>query len=320
MTPKERAIAALTGEIPDEVPTFELAVLITREVFGRTFFQGEKNDSKPWKERERMVRHNAQLYVDIAERYEHSIIMVTHMPSSIFPQRDEELFHILRCIREMAGDKYLLITHGDGTFAIPPGDDMETFCYEIVDHPEEFESKAEKMADEAIERAKRYIDGGIDGFALCADYAFNSGPFLSPSMFSRFITPYLFRIIRMMREWGAYVIKHTDGNIMPIIDQLISCQPHALHSLDPMAGVDIKEVKEKYGKKVCLCGNVNCALLQTGTKEEIQQSAEYALKYGKPGGGYIFSTSNCIFEGMPPENYEFILEIWRKRRSYNTGG
>ena len=87
------------------------------------------------------------------------------------------------------------------------------------------------------------MDAGVDSFILCSDYCFNSGPFLSPAMFREFITPYLAQIIEAIRADGAYAIKHTDGNIMPILDQLIECRPHALHPLDPMAGVDIKEVK-----------------------------------------------------------------------------
>ena len=115
---------------------------------------------------------------------------------------------------------------------------------------------------------------------------------------------------------GAYTIKHTDGNIMPIIDQLVDAGPHALHSLDPMAGVDIKEVKQKYGDRVALCGNVHCAHLQTGTEQQIRDSAEYCLKWGKPGGGYIFCTSNCVFRGMPLDNYKLIHRIWTENRDY----
>ena len=115
---------------------------------------------------------------------------------------------------------------------------------------------------------------------------------------------------------GCYAIKHTDGNIMPIIDMLVETNPHALHSLDPMAGVDIKTVKERYGGRVALCGNVNCALMQTGTDDEVRESAQYALQYGKPGGGYIFCTSNVAFSGMPSERYTMILDIWRKNRDY----
>ncbi len=103
---------------------------------------------------------------------------------------------------------------------------------------------------------------------------------------------------------------------MPILDQLVQANPHALHSLDPQAGVDIAEVKRLVGHKVCLIGNVNCAFLQTGTDEQVMESARYALKNGMLGGGYIFSTSNCIYTGMPLERYELMLDVWKKEGSY----
>lgn len=58
------------------------------------------------------------------------------------------------------------------------------------------------------------------------------------------MTPFLKKLIAGYRSMGFYVIKHTDGNIMPIIDQLVDTNPHALHSLDPQAGVDIAEIKK----------------------------------------------------------------------------
>ena len=103
---------------------------------------------------------------------------------------------------------------------------------------------------------------------------------------------------------------------MPILDQLVECGPHALHSIDPMAGVDIREVKRLVGDKVCLCGNVHCAAMQTGTEEDVIASAEYCLTYGKPHGGYIFCTSNVPFKGMPPERYRLILDVWKRMRDY----
>jgi uroporphyrinogen decarboxylase len=58
------------------------------------------------------------------------------------------------------------------------------------------------------------------------------------------------------------------------------------------------EIKRLVGDKVALIGNVNCGLLDSGTDEEVIASARYALQHGMPGGGYIFSTSNCIYTGM----------------------
>ena len=91
---------------------------------------------------------------------------------------------------------------------------------------------------------------------------------------------------------------------------------HALHSLDPQGGVDIAELKRRYGSRVCLIGNVNCGLIDTGTDEQVIESAHYALKHGMPGGGYIFSTSNCVYTGMRLERYELLLDIWRKEGNY----
>jgi len=35
------------------------------------------------------------------------------------------------------------------------------------------------------------------------------------------------------------------------------------------------------------------------------------------GGGYVFSTSNCVYTGMPLQRYELMLDIWRKEGQYS---
>lgn len=62
---------------------------------------------------------------------------------------------------------------------------------------------------------------------------------------SEYITPYLKDILDTYRRMGYYTIKHTDGNIMPILDQMVECGPDALHSLDPQGGAVLSEVKKR---------------------------------------------------------------------------
>jgi len=81
---------------------------------------------------------------------------------------------------------------------------------------------------------------------------------------------------------------------MPILDSLVSANPHALHSLGPQGSVDIAEVKRLVGDKVCLIGNINCAALQTGTDEKVIKSCRYALKNGTPNSG-IFTVQATVF-------------------------
>lgn len=187
----------------------------------------------------------------------------------------------------------------------------------IYEHPEAAKAKADARVNRMLEKAERLAKhGGLDGFALCADYCYNDNPFLPPEMFAEVVTPYLAKLCGGLRDLGFYVIKHTDGNIMPILDQLVSARPHALHSLDPQGGVDIAEVKQRYGRELCLIGNVNCGLLNSGTEEEVINSVRYCLMHGMPGGGYIFSTSNCVYTGLPLERYELMWNIWHEEAFY----
>lgn len=316
MTPKERFISALKRKpLQGRVPHFELVFFLTMEAFGklhpsqRHYAQWDQMEEKERRlHREDMV----DLYIKTAERFEHSAIFIQPNPCT-----DDETLRMIDLIRERTGDRYFLMLHGDATPSIPSGGDMQAYSYQLADEPEKLKAGTDSEVNEALERAARLKrKGGLDGFALCSDYCLNTGPFLSPSQFSEFVTPYLAKLIKGYRDLGYYSIKHTDGNIMPIVDQLVDAKPDALHSLDPQAGVDIAEVKRLYGKKVCLIGNVNCAKLDTGTDEEVDQAVRYALRYGMPGGGYIFSTSNCIYTGMRLSRYERMLAIWRKEGNY----
>jgi uroporphyrinogen decarboxylase len=254
----------------------------------------------------------AETHIATAERFGHGAIFIHPNPNTV-----EEIQWMVDLIRERTGDRYFLMVHGDATFSIPSGDEMAVFSYRLVDEPQRLKRDAEERVVSALRRAEKLQkSGGLDGFALCADYCFNTGPFLRPNQFSEFVTPYLAKLIEGYRDMGFYTIKHTDGNIMPIIDQLVQTRPHALHSLDPQAGVDMAEVKRLYGDQVCLIGNVNCGLLDTGSEGQVVNSARYALAHGMPGGGYIFSTSNCIYTGMRLSRYELMLDVWREEGNY----
>jgi uroporphyrinogen decarboxylase len=316
MTPRERFIAALERRpLTGRVPHFELVFFLTMEAFGKLHFsQRHYGQWDQMEEKERQLHRNdmADLYLATAERFEHSAIFLHPNPGSL-----EETFRLIDLIREKSGDRYFLMMHGDATYGIPSGGSMEAFSCRLVDEPEKVKAEADAMVNHALQWAERLrAHGGLDGFALCSDYCLNAGPFLSPTQFSEFVTPYLAKLIQGQRDLGFYTIKHTDGNILPILDQLVQANPHALHSLDPQAGVDIAEVKRRYGDRVCLIGNVNCGLLDTGTDAECAESVRYALRHGMPGGGYIFSTSNCIYTGMRLARYEAMLDIWRAEGVY----
>jgi uroporphyrinogen decarboxylase len=321
MTEKQRFTAALKRQpIIGKVPTFELVFFLTMEAFGKvhpTHRYFAQWDQMSERERELQRIDVADLYIDIAKKYGHSCIFFQP-----FRHEFDEIVRTLTLIRERSNNEYFIVMHGDPTFAIPSGNDMVEESARFFEEPEEMLRIAQSNVDCHIDNAEKLakIGGLLDGFCMCSDYCLNTNPFLSPTMFGEFIAPYLKKICDEYRSMGFYTIKHTDGNIMPIVDQMVQCRPDALHSLDPQGGVSLGEVKRLYGDKVALCGNVNCALLQTGTEEEAVADVRRSLREGMDGWGYIFCTSNCVYTGLDLHRYELMMDIWRNEGIYDKRG
>ncbi len=319
-SPRERFIAALERRsVSGRAPHFELAFYLTMEAFGRvhpTHRHFEQWDQMTDAERRLHREDVAGVFIQTARHYEHDAIFL-HPPVS----RQDEVLRLIDVVRDQCGDEFFLMLHGDQTYAIPDGNNMLAFTVWLYEHLDEAKEDARRQVERGLAAAERYArHGGLDGFALCSDYCFNTGPFLGPEMFAEVITPSLTQLCQGLRALGFYVIKHTDGDIMPIIDQLVDAGPHALHSLDPQGGVDIAEVKRGYGDRICLIGNVNCGLLQSGSEADVVESTRYALEHGMPGYGYVFSSSNCIYTGLPLERYELMWRVWRNEGVYGDDG
>lgn len=321
MTNRERFIRTLKCEpIGGQVPTFELVFFLTMEAFGKVhpshrFY--EQWNQMSYRERSLHMNEMAQLYIDTAKRYGHSAIFIHPNPGDA-----GSIQWLLELIREKSGDEYYIMMHGDPTWAIPDGENMMEFSARMFDEPEKLNEESRIRLEQSLELAAKLDEKGhlLDGFALCSDYCFNVNPFFSPDAFDELIAPFLKEVIAEYRKLGYYTIKHTDGNIMPILKQIADCRPDAIHSLDPQGGVSIPEVRKIVGPDIALVGNVNCGLLQTGTDEECRQDVLRALREGMAAGrGYIFSTSNCVYTGLPLERYEMMMELWRQYGSYEGG-
>jgi uroporphyrinogen decarboxylase len=317
LTPRQKFIDALERKpIEGLVPHFELEFFLTMEAFGRIHPQQRRYSQ--WKqmsesERDLHRRDIADLHVAILRRF--GLAGKTYNSAQGWEEDDTR--RSLEHFRELSGMDYFTSVHGGATYGLPNGSRMMEFVTKLADEPQEMKDNAQRMVDNAIVRAERLKTWGtLDGFCVCTDYCFNDNPFLSPAMFDEFVTPYMNQLFAAYRGMGFYTILHTDGNIMPILDRLVGAKPHAIQSLDPQGGVDIAEVKRLVGDKVCLIGNVHCGLLQTGTEEQVIESCRYALKHGMPNYGYVFSTSNCIYTGMPLERYELMQKVWREEGVY----
>ena len=319
MTNRERFIKTLKCEtIGGQVPTFELVFFLTMEAFGKVHPSHRyynQWDQMSYNEKKLQIQDMADIYIDTAKRYGHSAIFLHHNPGDF-----ANVQWLLETIREKTGDEYFIMMHGDVTHSMPDGANLMDFCVDMLENPEKINDQSKRWVEEHLEMAQKLDAKGhlLDGFAMCSDYCFNTNPFFRPDQFDEFIVPYLKQAIDEYRKKGYYSIKHTDGNVMPILKQIADCKPDAIHSLDPQGGVSIPEVRKIVGDDICLIGNVNCGLLQTGTDEEMRADVMRSLNQGMANGrGYIFSTSNCAYTGLALERYETMIDIWREYGNYD---
>lgn len=163
---------------------------------------------------------------------------------------------------------------------------------------------------------------GAEAIHVADDYAANEGPFFSPAMFRALVLPCLRRAVTAIHAEGGLAIKHTDGNIWPILDDIVSTGVDGINPLEPVAGMDLGAVKAAYGDRVCLVGNIDCGeLLCHGTPEDVAEAVREAIRVAAPGGRFILSSSNSIHASVRPENYAAMIEAGRRWGAYPlTGG
>lgn len=178
---------------------------------------------------------------------------------------------------------------------------------------------ARMVTDYKKEVIKAAIDAGADAIVTGDDYCNRSGPIMSIHHFQRFVLPYLRETVRVTRRRGIPYIKHTDGNIWPIFDMIVGAGITAIDPLEPVAGMDIGKVKEKYGDRLCLMGNIDCGdLLSEGTRQQVVDTVKETIGRAAPGGGYVLASSNSIHPAVKPENYASMVQAGRRYGKYGS--
>ncbi len=169
--------------------------------------------------------------------------------------------------------------------------------------PDVMKDLAKRIGELHAQLGRKLAESGADLVLVADDLAFNSGTFFSPTSLRKLIFPILKEEVREIKKSGVPVMLHSDGNLNDVMDDLIDCGFDGLQSLQPSAGMDIGEIKDKYGKKLTLMGNLDLDyLLPFGTTEEVRAEVRSVIKSAAPGGGFILSTCNILTRDIPVEN------------------
>lgn len=190
---------------------------------------------------------------------------------------------------------------------------VEGLSYALYDNPKLVERVLERYVEWNCIVMERLNTIGIDFIITYDNIAFNNGPFLSPQMFREVFLPKVQMVADTCKlPW----VCHCDGDIMPIIDSLLTLGMNGLHPIETGC-MDLALIKEKYGHQVCLWGNVDLRYTLTrGTPEEVEEEVKQCIRKAGKNGGYILGSSNGLPEYCKIENIWAMAEAIKRYGKY----
>lgn len=155
-----------------------------------------------------------------------------------------------------------------------------------------------------------------DVVLLGDDYSDKIGPMMSPAMFEDIILPHDTAVVASIKQAGTYCIKHSDGNIRKIMDQLVGTGLDALGPLEDVPGMELDRIFARYPGRIAVMGNLSVDLLSRGTVEEVVAATKKLLREVSAKGPHILSSGNTISFSVKPENYLAMVRTARECGRY----
>jgi len=166
-----------------------------------------------------------------------------------------------------------------------------------------------------LEMIPRYIALGADIIGAGGDLAHDGGPLISPAHYREFVLPQVREQTRVAHGLGALVTTASDGDLWPLIDDLlIGSGVDGYEEIDFAAGMDLRRLKARFGERITFIGNVDERfVLCRGTPEETRAHVNDVIEAGWGNGGHVLMCSNCIHEDVRAENFRAYMHAYRER-------
>lgn len=348
MNPRERIETAFKHGEPDRTPIFEYVLQppVADAVLGRQYIYGDRFSAYAqehgW---EKAVKQTAADMVELAVKLKHDMLYVPrNSPSASYEQSQyekhetpltvdpvenvkmrvahaeaepytvpEKSFFIYPCLEQSMKDFGVDLPVLAPAYAHGVWTDTALMQTMALD-PELVHRFYAAKTRNTIKLIDKYHSLGIEMLGVGGDFAGTRGPMISPAAYRKFIMPEIRTLSSYIHSLGMLSVNASDGNLWPVIeDFLTGCEVDGYIEIDFFAGMDLGELKKRFGKNITLLGNLDCGnILSFGTVEEVKAHTRQALEKGTGNGGHILCASNAITESVPLKNYLAVYDAYRE--------
>jgi uroporphyrinogen decarboxylase len=193
---------------------------------------------------------------------------------------------------------------------------MMTFMKDLHTNPTMAKAILDRLNDYFLDLAERLLDIGVEGLRFSEDWGNNKSMFINPKMWRKIFKPRYKRLFDATKRRGGFIFFHSDGNITPIVGDLVEIGTEILNPVQPEC-MNQLEVKEKYGDKITIDTGISVQrTLPYGTVDDVKRETMYALKHLAPGGGFCYGTSHYALSDVPVENIVALYDTCKKYGEY----
>jgi uroporphyrinogen decarboxylase len=183
---------------------------------------------------------------------------------------------------------------------------FERFMLDLVENPPLVDYLLEQLTAMHLAVSLALTRAGIDILALDDDVGEPSRMLIGRATWQRYFKPHLKTIIDTCRRENPElaIFWHSDGNIEPIIPDLIEIGVDILNPVQPDV-MDPAKLKRLYGDRLSFFGSVGTAQLWSwGRPEDIRTEVRERIETVGRGGGLIISPAYDLepAEGIPWAN------------------
>ena len=185
-------------------------------------------------------------------------------------------------------------------------------------YPDDVGRFVERILEFDVECVKAQIKaagGLLDGFVIWGDVAYKKGMLFSPAYWRKHFKPGVKAIVDVCHSHNLPVIYHGCGNALKIFDDLIECGIDAYNPLEAKAGLDVIDLRRRFGHRLAFCGNMDVIAWAAASQDELQSIVLRKLNAAK-GGGFIFQSDHSVPNDVPPSSYDYVVRLVRERGVY----
>ena len=237
------------------------------------------------------------------------------------PSVDRFPMNVVEDVKSRTGEgagKFSIVSNGWGLFEeawrirgfenlLMDGVVNEDFVSELLD----------RLTALRLDMIARFADIPADAVMFGDDWGEQRGVILGPERWRRYLKPRWGRVYDAVHAQGKYVISHSCGSVVDILDDLVDIGLDVLESVQPEArGMNPFELKKRFGSEITFWGCLGSqSVVQFSSPGEISATIDRLCAEVGLDGGYILAPAKGLQPGTPVENAAAVVEAFGRQNT-----